>query len=416
MFNEPEQDENELELYLPEVGRAVDKWLAYKFNSHFLTPTDGFSLEVAAASLDPVFETGLVTGARVQLRVGGCTQATGFIDSIERSASRDGGTIWAIEGRDLLGQAVDAGVDPRWQFKETENLSDLLKRIYEPYGWSEDSQFIVDASADQQIKTGRPAKKRPSLAKHPRKSKLPQLRPNPNEGAHEFASRVAKRFGLTIWPSADGQTLIVGKPYFEQEPTFRLIRRRFASRENNILSGSARYDLSDQPSVIIADGTSGGGTFGKSRIKCIAVNPAVWSDQDALAKIAAEHKTAKQLLFLTQDGAPMAFTPQRNPRAKPLYLHDENSKTIEQLEEFTRREMMARVCKSMTWRGTVAGHGQYDGGGNMVPWAVDTVVDMQDEVAGVTEPMWVLSRTFSKSRSGGTTTELELIRLYSLEL
>lgn len=416
MFNEPEQDENELELFLPAVGRSITKWSEYKFNSHFLTPTDGWSMTVESDKLDPVFEDGLITGARVQLRVEGCTQATGFIDSIERSASRDGGVIWSIEGRDLLGQAVDAGIDPRTQFKETENLADMLRRVYAPFGWPEDSQFVIDAAADQQIKTGRPAKKRPSLAKHPRKSKLPQLRPNPNEGAHDFATRVAKRFGLSIWPSADGRTLIVGKPYFEQEPSYRLIRRRYGSRENNILTGTARFDISEQPSFIVADGFSGGGSFGKGKIKCIAVNPALLTDLDAMAALQAEHKTATVLVFKTQDGVPVSFSPQRSPTAKPLYLHDENSKTQEQLEEFTRREMMTRVRKSMTWSGSVAGHGQSMDGGPLVPWAVDTVVDVQDEVTGVIEPMWVLSRTFTKSRSAGTRTELELIRLYSLEL
>jgi hypothetical protein len=41
-------------------------------------------------------------------------------------------------------------------------------------------------------------------------------------------------------------------------------------------------------------------------------------------------------------------------------------------------------------------------------------VKVHDEVAGVDEILWVLGRTFHKSRSGGTSTSLELIRLDSL--
>jgi len=54
--------------------------------------------------------------------------------------------------------------------------------------------------------------------------------------------------------------------------------------------------------------------------------------------------------------------------------------------------------------------------GSFTPWAVDTMVDVQDDVGGVYEPLYVLSRTFHKSRSGGTKTDLELIRRYSLDL
>lgn len=408
-----EQDNSELELYLTDVGRSIDKWSEYKFNSHFLTPTDGFGLQVEGDALDPIMEDGLVPGASVQLRVAGHIQATGYLDSVQRSASRGSGVVWGLEGRDGLGQAVDGGIDPRTQFKETQTLEDLLLMVYEPFGFK---AFELNVDADQAIKTGRPARKPRPPAKHPRKAKLPQLRPNNGEGAHEFASRVAKRFGYSIWPSADGTRLMIGKPDFEQDPTFTLIRRRYSSRENNILDATAKFDLSDQPSILITDGVSGGGLYGKSKLKCLMVNPAVTSPVDELGKISAAHPNSTVVYPMTKDGGAYRYAPQFNPRAKPLYLHDENSKTLEQLEEFTRREMMQRVRKSLTYSATVAGHGQRDGGGNLVPWTVDTVVDVQDEVTGVVEPMWILSRTFQKSRGSGTTTSLEMIRLYSLEI
>jgi len=414
-FIPPPIDENELELYLPDVGRGIDKWVDYRFNSHFTTPTDAFSLTVAGDALDPVMEDGLVCGARVMLRVAGCTQATGFIDSVDRDGTVGEGTTWHLEGRDMIGQAVDSGIDPRIQFKDTEHLSDLLRRVYTPFGWSRDDQFIVDAAADQEIKTGRKLTKPRPPAKHPRKSKLPQLKPNPGEGAHEFAVRVAKRFGLTIWPSADGERIIVGKPYFDQYPTYRLVRRKRGDlRENNIVTAKAKFSIADQPSVIVADGVGGGNEFGKSKLRCIMVNPAVLSDNDELARISRENPRSKVIYPIT-NGTVMAYTPLRNPRAKPLYIHDENSKTLEQLEEFTRRSMMERVRKTLTYNATVVGHSQLDASGNPVPWAIDTVVDVYDEVTNVVEPMWILSRTFGRGLSG-TFTELEMIRLYSLEL
>lgn len=408
------EDYGILELFLPDVGRAVDRWTSYSFNSHFLTPADGFSLTVENPRLDPIMEDGLVPGAKVQLRVAGCTQATGYLDSVERTATRSGGIVWTLEGRDALGQAVDSGIDPREQFKETETLQDLLVRVFEPFGWGA-SQIQVDEGADQQIKTGRKLRQPRKPTKHPRASKLPQLRPNNGEGAYEFAARVAKRFGMQIWPSADGLTLYVGKPDFEQEATFTLIRKRGGAR-NNILDGSAKFDMTEQPSFIVADGFSGGGAFGKSKLRIIALNPAMAITEAQATAVGSKFKTAKVVNFLDPKGRVLQFAPYPYPNAKPLYLHDENSKTEEQLEAFARREMMARVRKSLTYHVTVSGHGQASGGGPLVPWTVGAVVDVQDEVTGVIEPMWVLSRTFEKNRDAGTRTRLELIRLYSLDL
>jgi len=52
---------------------------------------------------------------------------------------------------------------------------------------------------------------------------------------------------------------------------------------------------------------------------------------------------------------------------------------------------------------------------NGAPWCVDTCVHVTDEIAGLDEDMWVQARTFAKSRSGGTSTTLKLIRKHTLD-
>lgn len=407
--------ETELELFLPDASRAITTWTEYAFNSHFLTPTDGFSLTVEDPYLDPFKEDALVPGARVQLRVGGCTQATGFLDTVQRSASRSGGIIWTLEGRDVLGQAVDAQLDPRTQFKETQTLADLFRRVFTPFGWSTPAQFNIDAHKDTATKIGRlPPEPRPT-AKAPREHKLAQVRPNPGEGAYAFAARVAKRAGMHIWASADGRLLNLGRPFFEQDANYTLIRRR-GGAQNNILDATARFDATEQPSWVVAEGYSGGGAWGKSKMRIVVPNPALKFRDEWQPLLKEAQANAKLVQLKDGAGKPLAFPLMSTERARPVYLRDDNSRTMADLEAYARREMMERVRKSLSYQVTVYGHGQADGGGNFLPWAVDQVVDVQDEVAGVQEPMWVLSRTFSKSRSSGTTTKLELIRLYSLEV
>ena len=102
---------------------------------------------------------------------------------------------------------------------------------------------------------------------------------------------------------------------------------------------------------------------------------------------------------------------------RPVFLHDDESKTQEQLNNFVRREMSLAVRKSLTAEYTVEGHGQKnEDDGGFVPWDIDTVVDVLDDVAGIAERMYVVGRGFEKSRQSGTTTRLELIRLHSIEL
>ena len=96
---------------------------------------------------------------------------------------------------------------------------------------------------------------------------------------------------------------------------------------------------------------------------------------------------------------------------RPMFLHDEESKTQLQLQNYVKREMSLLVRKALTARYTGEGHGQGVGDG-FVAWAPDTIVDVFDEPAGLDEPMYVMGVRFSKARVGrGTTTSLDLIRL-----
>jgi hypothetical protein len=83
-------------------------------------------------------------------------------------------------------------------------------------------------------------------------------------------------------------------------------------------------------------------------------------------------------------------------------MHDEESKTQEQLNNFCRRQMSLFLRKSLTASYTLEGHGQMVNG-QFVPFLVDTVVDVQDEVGDLNERMWIQSVDYSKSRSSGTT-------------
>lgn len=393
----PETDEVQLELV--SAGLKLDRWLDYAFNSHFLTPTDGWSFSLAADAMKTEDRAKIQPGAEVRLTLNQRLQGCGFIDSVEYDVSREGGLIMRIEGRDKLAQVVDSCADPTMQFKAEQSLQDVLTQVFETFGFS---KFDFDNNANRNIISGQTrGTKRTKRGKLPKDTKIHQLKPYFGEGAFAFVSRICQRHGLWIWLGADGETIIVGEPNFDTAYTFDLFRQR--DGKANILHGSVRRDVSDQPSVIVAEGFSGSPEFGRSRTRCIAVSTVV-TDVD-IKPILAKYPDAK---LAEIEG--LQVKPIPSPRSRPVYLHDEESKTIEQLERFVKRELALRTHKAFSARYTIPGHSQ-----NGVNWAVDSLAQVRDDAADVDMLMWILSRTFRKSRTAGTTTDLELILPYSIQ-
>jgi len=414
----------------------IDRWLGYEFASDFLTPTDSFSFQLASteAGLPDNLRAALKLGAQVGLHLESNILATGLIDAIEISADRGSGIVYNIHGRDKLGQTLDAVADPTFQLKSGGTLAELLKRLFGPFGWPNDDDFDIDNDANRDARTGKRGFKTsetPSSGRRKRRHRrgsggggaqgrrlasyiLHQTKPYHHESVFHFASRVAQRDGLWIWCSADGETLIVGKPDYKQKPDFILHRGR--DGRGNILSGTVSYNLTDQPTMIIADGFAVGaaGEFGKGRIKAHIVNPILGLTEEAentpeVAALLAKHPGTVEN---TLPGASFAFRAANVP-FRPMYLHDAESKTQRQLNAFVKREMSLLYRKALTAHYVVEGHGQIIDG-DFVAWAPDTVVDVDDELGELRERMYVLGVAFSKSRMGGTTTRLDLVRLHSL--
>ena len=396
-------DSPEIELHVEDTGAKLTSWTEYSFNQNFLTPSDGFSFSMSGPQADLVKEA-VHLGNQVTLRMDGLVQSNGYIDEYEHGGNRHAGSTINVMGRDVLSPMVDGSADPTVRYPATATFLDLLVGIGTPYGWTID-QFLVNFEAlDQQARTGTTRGLKTSKKGKPLKSYTAHLeKPYPSEGAFAFMARVAQRYGLWIWTTANGNALIVGQPDFDQEPLYSLRRLRGDETQNNILDGRAKRSTKEQPSLVIAEGFSGGGAFGRSRIKAYAINPAI--DGGNVASILAKYPDAIQVT-IPELGSHLY----KVPFAKPLFLHDEESKTSEQLQNYVKRELALKMRKSFEYSVTVQGHVN-----SGVPWQVNAMVDVQDDVAGVHEPLWILDRTFTKSRSAGTMTHLQCIRPGTLQ-
>ena len=93
-----------------------------------------------------------------------------------------------------------------------------------------------------------------------------------------------------------------------------------------------------------------------------------------------------------------------NARVRAVYLHDDESKTIQQLEDFVRREMALRQQASVVVHYTFEGHTLMG-----IPWYTNSVAHVDDDALEIHGRMWCISRSFSKSRGGGTHASVEFI-------
>ena len=214
-----------------------------------------------------------------------------------------------------------------------------------------------------------------------------------------------------MWLSADGTQLVVGKPSFDQDAVAHLTRLDDANSgtSNNVIRGVARKSLRSQPSIIIGQCRGGGGEFPKSRLTSYMQNPAVIADNSA---IRAAYPDGIEIFVLDDAGGALSSTDFRcinSHVARPMFLEDDESKTPEELGNFLRREMALKMRQGFTAHYTVDGHTQ-----NGAPWAVDTMVRVDDDRTNIHENLYVLARTFTKSRTDGTKTHLELIKPHTL--
>lgn len=403
-----------VEMCFPRFGFAIDKWISYEANSVFTTPSDGFHFVLSRNSIDDTVFNALQLGELFQIKVNGHTQAHGYIDRVRISASREQGTIIHVDGCDKLAQVVRAGIDPRTRFStDGLTLHDVVIAVLAPFGYTSDSILTTnDTNRDLrsgQVRGAKVSKKGKSLKSYT----LHQSKPYPSEGAFAFMSRLSQRHGLWIWLSAEGDRIIVNRPTFNQPPRYRLFAKLNGNGiDTNIEHGEAVKDSSQQPSCIIATGFSFGGDDGvNSRFKVIVVNELVATGPDgfatdAVSAIIAANEDASQLPIRS------VFPPQTrkaHPAAQPMYLHDQESQTLDQLQNYARRELALRQKDSLRVMYTVPGHEQ-----NGTIYCVDTIFDVDDDVRDIHEPLWCLGRTFHKSVDGGTYTTLELIRPHTL--
>ena len=204
-----------------------------------------------------------------------------------------------------------------------------------------------------------------------------KAKPHAGESVYDFLHRHAIRYNLLIWGTADGK-IVFGKPNFTQDPLFSFIcQQGDAAYGNNCESISRVQNIEHRPSEIHVYGHSVGGDFARSPIHSVVFDP-----------------------FIQSMGL-----------YRPITIHDNSCKTKADADQRANYELCIRRQTADVVRVTVSGHAQ-----NGYVYAIDTTANVVWPAGEIEGPMYIISRTFTRSKESGTHTILDLVPLNSIVL
>jgi len=421
-------------------GVRILDWTEYSMDSDLMTAADGFSFSVAMPREEEArraeLREALAVGSEVTFYVGRNVQngspqnryqqMVGIIDDLRVDVTKDGGTVFGIEGRDLAGVLTDASVELDIDVRSNMRLVDLVRAAVDPY----DIEVVTDSFAARRTlqagrhpqnerarsagvgassysltaqaeadRTGRPIDEvtgnfvsdaisdiqirrasRTGYANVMGPGDVERLlirdaRPQVGETVWAFCARHCERLGVLMWFSPLGR-LILSSPRYTQEPRYRAVRRynSTASDPNNILTGGLAESIGDRHSEVKV--------YGRGNIRS--------SERQPVTGVA------------TDDSWPSA-------RSKPLYMQESSIRSSTEAARKALRELMTNKKDAYLLTYTLPDHGQ-----NGYLFAVDSTIAVIDEPAGVEGTFYITKRTFQQDRSGGTMTSIRAVPLGSL--
>ncbi|MEM9488100.1 MAG: phage baseplate assembly protein [Myxococcota bacterium] len=247
--------------------------------------------------------------AEVSISVEGTTVIRGFVEDIETSASRADRAM-VIRGRDRAGRLVDEAM-PLGKLRGLD-LVQLGQRVAGPWF----SRVILSNARNRQLVRG--LGRKVAAGAEPIFSRVAdaQLRVEPGQTRADVLRHFIDPARLLAWSSADGRSLILGRPNRRQMPQYLLDRRRVLSsnRRQSAAERGARYTAYSTRRKT-ATQTDPRGTF--QRDKHIAITASAAANRRQLRhQLAAEvaRRTAEaDALEITAIGFTQRYSPTDRP-------------------------------------------------------------------------------------------------------
>jgi prophage tail gpP-like protein len=362
-------------------GKVIEGWSEYQVELDMLQPADAFSLSIGPARKAVVDLC--CPDAEVRVILDGTTILTGYIDEPERTVGRGGSKI-AIRGRDKSGRLVDESA-PLVSFGST-SIQELAKQMAAPWfddvvlsntknrdllrGYDEDGAPLARASREPAIDTAPKAKRKVS----------------PGDTRWKVLEHFLTMAEVLAWSTGDGRHLVIGLPNYDQEPQYRFFLPKEGSAreaEGNVLDFGYTNSVAERYSRIVVLG--------------MATDE---DDEDHEHYVVARGE-AKNGPGAHGEGKDFA-------RQKELTIADDDVHDARDAQMKAAREMAVRDGAGRRIKLKVQGHDQEYRPGQRVLYAPDTMAQVEDEEMGTKAAYLVTAVTFSRSRSSGEETTLQL--------
>lgn len=395
-------EDNRLTVNFELLGiRETRRILSWSLDSQYLTSTDGFEFSILSADRPELRDLELQP---VELLLNDASQVLGRID---RTSIGGEGSAVSCSGRDYIAELVECNVDPTFRVKESMTLGDALLTVCAPCGI--DAVISDGDAALENIRTGKSIKKKGG--KNRKSSPLQNVQPRQGgEGIYEYINRLAARKGLTVQPANQRSVIQLSAPDYKQSPIAQIrVTASGRNARNNVIRAEAVRDYSRVPTFCLANGKQAG----RSEEKATGAR----KTYDLLIAAAAYSPEMRRILTSAKviQGRQLPSNSATDPLRlyRLLRIEDHDARTSDELDAATLRAVAERLKDTLSYRVTLRGHTDPDGG---AIWAINTMVQVTDEIRGIDEPLWVASRRFSFSPEQGATTELECWRPDSFQI
>lgn len=335
------------EVILVVGDQAWANWASYEVSAQFETPADGWKVEARNPSSTQLAE--LSTTSVVLLLVGSTVLLQGRIDRKELRRTRSG-TIVTLSGRDLAGQLVDCTPPASWAWRNV-TLAALTEKALADLGITATVLAHTDA-----------------------KSALKWAKAEVGETYWQVLQRYARKARLMLWMTPDG-VLHLGRPDYTSDPVAKLVLGVSADlrQETNVEESLYVDDASGRYTEITVLGQARGTEllFGSgAHLKGVA------TDSDLVAR----------------------------GLVRPLVLDDGDLRSTSEAMQRASWEVSNRRFQGESLEYVVPGHGPARG----VPWALNTMVSVRDELASINGVWWLAGYRIMRDAQRGSRSVLSL--------
>lgn len=310
-----------------------------------------------------------------KLYIGDVLQQSGRLDDQEANGDANGSSV-TFSGRDGMALLVDACIVADKSYT-SESYAEVVRSVLAEVAPGAALVFTNETNRSVQAGTTVIQSDLPidPVAIPTSAAKERPMRAKAGQRQYQFLKDQLDRAGLFLFCAADGSYVLTA-PNGGQQPITRIVRRRGQHGDiANVVSYRYRNATSSRYSTALIHGCGGGGKAGRQKTK------GLFDDEEMLG---------------------YGFD-------RPLVIRDKKSSTGGHAETIARRKIAESRRTGWNLTYTLAGHtapklNSYD----RVVWAVDTVVEVDDQEIGLSGTFWVESVEFS--RGPETKTVITLMR------